>query len=92
MNEVRNYRTYHHRITDPSIRVHLQTDANSQIEQQLNEAQTLFNRQCDVTRKVMDHCISKFDEHKSVCKAFLRAQLQYYQSCVDHVEGAIQSL
>ncbi|TPP60788.1 hypothetical protein FGIG_03778 [Fasciola gigantica] len=64
----------------------------TQIEQQLNEAQTLFNRQCDVTRKVMDHCISKFDEHKSVCKAFLRAQLQYYQSCVDHVEGAIQSL
>ncbi|KAA0199060.1 hypothetical protein FBUS_00197 [Fasciolopsis buskii] len=64
----------------------------SHLEQQLNETQTLFNRQCDITRKAMDDCVSKFDEHKTICKSLLQTQLDYFQSCVEHVESTMHSL
>lgn len=63
-----------------------------QLEQQVSEAQAVFNRQCDVTRKAMEGCIAQFDEHAGICKQLLQTQLQYYQTCADHLQRAISSL
>lgn len=63
-----------------------------QLEQQVSEAQTLFNRQCDATRQAMETCIGKFDEHKTICKELLNAQLQYFKTSAENLESAIRSL
>ncbi|GAA56152.1 endophilin-B1 [Clonorchis sinensis] len=68
-------------------------DSNANVmacEQQVSEAQTLFDRQCEATKRVLEKCISDFDAHKEALQKLLNAQREYHQSCLDAVDQAMR--
>ncbi|KAF8568762.1 hypothetical protein P879_03626 [Paragonimus westermani] len=60
-----------------------------QLEQQLTELQTAFDRQCQVTRRALEQCVADFDKNAEPLKQMLNAQREYYQTCLKAVETAL---
>jgi flagellar biosynthesis chaperone FliJ len=60
------------------------------IQDEVNEAQQLFNRQCDVTRQALETSVSEFDQHQNALRTLLQSQLDYYDKCANAIQSVMQ--
>lgn len=62
----------------------------ARIQQQVTDAQKLFDGQCTLTKNVLEKCISEFDNNKDQLQRLVSAQQEYYEKCLKAVQQALR--
>jgi endophilin-B len=55
----------------------------------VDEAQKVFDHQCNTTKEAQEKSISDFEQHAVSLNALLKCQLDYFQKCASAVQGAM---